>query len=223
MTELTETRDAFSRMDAMYRHQRHFYDATRKFYLLGRDRMINKLELGDCDKVAEIGCGTGRNLRILAERFPTAMFYGIDASSQMLEKAASNLRSANVGNVRFRCELAENFSTVDTLGIDRPLDSVIFSYSVSMIPKWKQAIMAALSNVRKGGQIFIVDFYDQEEFPTLFRYLLRSWLRQFDVRFWSELIPFLRQLERDGEITLSVESVARRYAFIATLEKRGKV
>ena len=27
-------------MDRMYRAQRHIYDLTRKFYLLGRDRMI---------------------------------------------------------------------------------------------------------------------------------------------------------------------------------------
>lgn len=27
-------------MDRIYRRQRHFYDATRKYYLLGRDPMI---------------------------------------------------------------------------------------------------------------------------------------------------------------------------------------
>ena len=27
-------------MDGVYRHQRHIYDLTRKFYLLGRDRLI---------------------------------------------------------------------------------------------------------------------------------------------------------------------------------------
>ncbi|HWU72526.1 MAG TPA: SAM-dependent methyltransferase, partial [Sphingomonas sp.] len=27
-------------MDAIYRSQRHFYDLTRKYYLLGRDALI---------------------------------------------------------------------------------------------------------------------------------------------------------------------------------------
>ena len=27
-------------MDGVYRHQRHIYDSTRKYYLLGRDRLI---------------------------------------------------------------------------------------------------------------------------------------------------------------------------------------
>ena len=30
-------------MDAIYRTQRHFYDLTRKYYLLGRDRLIREL------------------------------------------------------------------------------------------------------------------------------------------------------------------------------------
>ena len=32
--------DATSRMNRMYRWQRHIYDGTRRYYLLGRDRMI---------------------------------------------------------------------------------------------------------------------------------------------------------------------------------------
>ena len=35
--------DARSAMDAMYRRQRHIYDLTRKFYLLGRDELIAEL------------------------------------------------------------------------------------------------------------------------------------------------------------------------------------
>ena len=32
--------EATLRMDRIYRHQRHIYDLSRKFYLLGRDRLI---------------------------------------------------------------------------------------------------------------------------------------------------------------------------------------
>ena len=35
--------DAALLMDRMYRRQRHIYDATRKFYLLGRDGAIAAL------------------------------------------------------------------------------------------------------------------------------------------------------------------------------------
>ncbi|TIQ66810.1 MAG: SAM-dependent methyltransferase, partial [Mesorhizobium sp.] len=32
-------------MDGVYRWQRHIYDLTRKYYLLGRDRLISGLEV----------------------------------------------------------------------------------------------------------------------------------------------------------------------------------
>ncbi len=47
-------------MDRVYRRQRHFYDATRKYYLLGRDPMIAGLKPPPGAAVLEIGCGTGR-------------------------------------------------------------------------------------------------------------------------------------------------------------------
>ena len=37
------------RMDRMYRYQRHIYDITRKYYLLGRDRMIASLHVPQAD------------------------------------------------------------------------------------------------------------------------------------------------------------------------------
>lgn len=223
VNELIQTDDAFQRMDAMYRHQRYFYDATRKFYLLGRDRMIDQLAVRNGDIVVEIGCGTGRNLEKLARRTPSAKFFGIDASSQMLETAVTKLESAGIDNVQFRCELAENFSPSRSLGIGTDVDTIFFSYAITMIPEWRSAIRAALDGLKPGGQLIIVDFYDQAELPSIFRSLLKAWLRQFDVRFWRELMPFLETLEKDGEVSLEVESVAKRYAFIATMRKRAKV
>ncbi len=35
---------AGAHMDAIYRYQRYIYDASRKYYLLGRDRLLDELE-----------------------------------------------------------------------------------------------------------------------------------------------------------------------------------
>ena len=35
--------EATDRMNRMYRRQRHIYDGTRRYYLLGRDRLITGL------------------------------------------------------------------------------------------------------------------------------------------------------------------------------------
>ena len=45
-------------MDATYRRQRLVYDATRKYYLLGRDHLIERLDPPEGGAVLEIACGT---------------------------------------------------------------------------------------------------------------------------------------------------------------------
>ena len=52
------TLTAAIQMDRMYRNQRLIYDATRAYYLLGRDQMLRGLGAGPGDKVLEVGCGT---------------------------------------------------------------------------------------------------------------------------------------------------------------------
>ena len=57
-------------MDGIYRGQRHIYDLTRKYYLFGRDGLIEQLAASDGATVIEIACGTGRNLGAIKRRWP---------------------------------------------------------------------------------------------------------------------------------------------------------
>ena len=88
--------DAATLMDRIYGHQRHIYDATRKFYLLGRDELIAGLRPPDGARILEIGCGTGRNLIATARRYPQARCYGIDISQAMLATARANILRAGL-------------------------------------------------------------------------------------------------------------------------------
>ena len=96
--------EATRRMNRMYRRQRHIYDATRRYYLLGRDQLIANLRPEAGATVMEIGCGTGRNLMVAAGIHPEARFFGIDVSTEMLTSAISNIsrrgRTANVYDCR---------------------------------------------------------------------------------------------------------------------------
>ena len=49
--EIQNLTDAFEKMDKMYRRQRYFYDLTRKYYLLGRDKLIEKMNVADGENV----------------------------------------------------------------------------------------------------------------------------------------------------------------------------
>jgi len=211
--------NAFQQMDAMYRYQRSFYDITRKFYLLGRDQLLGKIDISAGQTAAEIGCGTGRNVGILARRHPDCRFFGIDASAEMLRTAQSKLDKAGIENVEFRTALAEEFDHRETFGLAEPFYVVFFSYAISMIPPWREAIERAVENLKPGGRMYIVDFYDQRDLPPWCRACLKAWLRQFHVQFWSELIPFLHQLDRPDIGRVEIRSVARRYAFIADFQK----
>src|SRR6202012_4815674 len=74
-------------MDRVYRRQRYIYDFTRKYYLFGRDRLIRELALKPGARVIEVGCGTARNLIKIAQAYPQAQLFGLDASDAMLESA----------------------------------------------------------------------------------------------------------------------------------------
>lgn len=211
---------AFEKMDAMYRHQRYFYDATRKFYLLGRDQLIKQLDVQPLEHILEVGCGTGRNLIKLARDYPETNFYGLDASSSMLVTASSKLHATGLRNVSLETGLADDFEHKATFELDVPFDSIFFSYSISMIPTWKESLSRALTNLRPGGSLYIVDFYDQRELPGWFRMALKGWLRRFHVQFWGDLIPHLFDMDRNGLGNLEITPVARRYAFIAKFQTK---
>jgi len=74
-------------MDRLYKRQRHVYDVTRKYYLLGRDQLLDRLAPPSGSRVLEIGCGTARNLIVAARKYPDVHFFGIDISTEMLETA----------------------------------------------------------------------------------------------------------------------------------------
>jgi S-adenosylmethionine-diacylgycerolhomoserine-N-methlytransferase len=212
--------DAFEKMDKMYRHQRYFYDLTRKYYLLGRDRLLGEMKPESGENILEIGCGTGRNLIVLARRHPSANFFGLDASAEMLRTARAKTEAAKLSNVTLKHALADDFSFDKTFALSAPFDAVFFSYSISMIPAWREAIANALENLKPDGSFYIVDFYDQKDLPRWFRKILKGWLKQFHVQFWGDLIPHLESLEKRGAGKLKVTSIARRYAFIARFKKK---
>ena len=217
-------------MDRMYRWTRHVYDVTRRPYLLGRDRLLHRLaddlapgpERSRIPRVLEVGCGTARNLRRLADRAPACELYGIDASTQMLATARQTLRRRGLysghGPITLAQGLAEELDPAVTLGVSGRFDAVFFSYVLSMIPTWRPALDRALQCVRPGGTLYVVDFWDQRDWPRWVRRLLQGWLSLFGVHPRPALLEELRALDDEGIASLSLEPVAGRYAYLARLD-----
>lgn len=200
-------------MDNVYRRQRHIYDLTRKYYLLGRDRLIRELNAQPGEKIVEIGCGTARNLISISKAYPEAQLFGLDASHEMLRSAEESVAQARLKDtIGLAHGLAEDM-TPALFGVDGKFDRAIFSYSLSMIPDWRAALTTAAKNVRPGGTIHIVDFGDLNGLWSPFARGLRGWLGLFHV---APRDALLKNLEGARNTTLSFHILPGRYAFVIT-------
>jgi S-adenosylmethionine-diacylgycerolhomoserine-N-methlytransferase len=205
-------------MDRIYRHQRHIYDITRKYYLLGRDELIASLDAPAGTRVLEIGCGTGRNLILAAQRYRAAKFFGLDISAEMLATGRANLKRAGMdGRIELARADATDFDPVVLFGVDK-FDRVFISYSLSMIPDWRGALGEALDHVAPGGKLAIVDFGQQENLPGWFRSLLHAWLRQFHVTPREELSRAIAAEAIKRGYRWRVRPLYRGYAWIGMIE-----
>jgi S-adenosylmethionine-diacylgycerolhomoserine-N-methlytransferase len=206
-------------MDAIYRYQRFIYDASRKYYLLGRDRLIEDLEPPPGGKVLEIACGTGRNLIKAARCYPGATFYGFDISSAMLETASASIVRRGLADRLIVAEGdATDFSGERLFGVPA-FDRVFVSYSLSMIPPWRAALRQAYAAVAPGGRLHIVDFGQQAGLPRWFRSGLRAWLAKFSVEPRAELEAELQALSAETGARLEFQRLFRDYAQRAVLSK----
>jgi S-adenosylmethionine-diacylgycerolhomoserine-N-methlytransferase len=213
--------DATERMNRMYRRQRHIYDGTRRYYLLGRDQLIENLRPEACASVLEIGCGTGRNLVQAAQRFPGAKLFGIDVSTEMLTSAIASISRRGLSSrIRVAHGDATGFDPQLLFGVPA-FDHVMVSYSLSMIPAWTRVIESALSHLKPGGRLHIVDFGQQERLPGIARALLLRWLEMFDVTPRDDLEPVLSGMANARGADLKFERPFRGYAQYAVLTLRS--
>ena len=205
-------------MDAIYRTQRHFYDLTRKYYLLGRDRLIRELAPPAGGTVLEVGCGTGRNLIAAARAWPDARYFGIDISTAMLETARAKVAAAGLSD---RITLAEGdataFDAQALFGVSA-FDRVFQSYTLSMIPDWRGAIREGASKLAPGGRLDIVDFGQQEGLPRAFRSFLFAWLARFDVAPRADLAQVIDDVAGANHRRARFTPLYRGYAWAGRIE-----
>ncbi|HEX7775373.1 MAG TPA: class I SAM-dependent methyltransferase [Parvibaculum sp.] len=206
-------------MDRVYRNQRHIYDLTRAYYLLGRDRLIAGLHAPSRARILEVGCGTGRNLVAAARAFPQAQIFGMDISSEMLASAGSAVYRARLEQ---RANLAQgdaaDFDPARAYGVTN-FDRIFMSYTLSMIPDWQAAIEQAMANLAPGGSLHIVDFGQQERLPRWFRALLFKWLAIFHVAPRADLRHVLTRIANAHGAALDIRPLYRGYTWMAVLRR----
>ncbi len=206
-------------MDRMYRRQRYVYDFTRRYYLLGRDLLIRRLNPASGGHVLEIGCGTGRNLVVAARRYKNAHFLGIDISRQMLKSSDRAIERADLqSRVRVAYADAADFDPGALFGSPK-FTRIFISYSLSMIPDWPRVLEGAVRLLADGGELHIVDFGGQERLPRWFRNTLRKWLALFHVHPRDDMERTLAALSSRIGARLAFERPYLSYAQYAVLRK----
>lgn len=201
------------KMDRTYRLQRHIYDLTRAWYLLGRDHLIKHLAPPPGAHVLEIGCGTGRNLIKAARSYRDARFYGLDISREMLATARANITRAGLAH-RITLGLGDA-AVFDARSVfsRTGFDAVILSYSLSMVPRWRKALANAAEATAPQGAVHVVDFGDLGRLPPVCRPVLYAWLGRFHVAPRAELFAEIAALARKRGGEVAAERLFGGYAW----------
>lgn len=218
---MDQTLDHAALMDRVYRWQRRFgiYDATRKYYLLGRDPMIEALSPPPGGGVLEIGCGTGRNLVHAARRYRDAEFHGVDISREMLTAAGNAVERAGLrGRVRLALADASTFDPARIFGREG-YDRIFLSYAVSMIPQWHAVMDRVAHRLAPSGELHVADFGDMAGLPAWSRSAMVTWLRWYHVTPREDLFRVASVLAGKIGGTVQEKRLHRGFSWIAIVRR----
>lgn len=136
------------------------YDLLLTLLTLGREgrlreRMLDLARLAPGESVLDIGCGTG-TLAIAAKRRvgTSAVVHGIDASPEMIARAARKARRAAMG-IAFETAPAQSLPFPDAR-----FDVVLSTVMMHHLPRVgrEEAVREARRVLRPGGRLLVVDF-----------------------------------------------------------------
>ncbi|EJL75377.1 methyltransferase domain-containing protein [Chryseobacterium populi] len=94
----------------------------------------------------DLGCGTGEQTAILAEKFPEAEFIGIDSSSEMLEKS----KMLEHERLHFR-----KATTEEMLGSDESWDLIFSNAALQWSDDHQNLFPKLISKLKTNGQLAI--------------------------------------------------------------------
>ena len=102
--------------------------------------------------IVELGCGPASVIPFLVEKIDhSSQIVGIDFSEKMIEIANRKKKLNNWENVAFECMDMYDFPE------NKPVDVVIFCLALTAIPDSSKALHKALSMLKAGGQLIIID------------------------------------------------------------------
>eukprot|EP00897_Mesotaenium_endlicherianum_P008660 jgi/Mesen1/7822/ME000417S07135 len=174
------------RLESFYGPQAHAYDRFRANFLHGRKPMLAACAArlrGSTGLVwVDLGGGTAENVDMMSEYIDLDAFdkiYVVDITPSLCEVARQKVKKRGWTNVHIVEGDACLFKP------DEEATLVTFSYSLSMIPPFMDAVDAALSYLAKDGLLGVADFF------TSSKYDLPNRQHTYNQRwFWRSVFDF---------------------------------
>ncbi len=165
------------RLESFYRGQAEDYDAFRARLLHGRSELFSRLAFPSNAVWVDLGAGTGENLLFTGNQLRNLReIVLVDLSQSLLNVARQRIEQ--LGLEQARCLLAD---ATELAFEPESVDVVTFSYSLTMIPDWFQAIEMAYRMLKPGGILAATDFYVSRKYAGEM-HRQHGWLRR---TFWS--------------------------------------
>lgn len=139
-----------------------FLHTTRRGKFVVWEQLLDRLQLGGSEQIADLGCGRGAVLLAAAQRLPDGRAHGVDlwrSVDQSGNAEAVTQHNAELLGVTDRVTLHTG-DLVDLPLPDGELDVVVSSLAIHNIPSAEgraKALDEALRVLRPGGRLMIVD------------------------------------------------------------------
>jgi ubiquinone/menaquinone biosynthesis C-methylase UbiE len=183
------------KMSSFYASQAKGYDAVRENMLVARPEMMSAFgPLKTGHTWLDVGGGTGRNLHYLRAQLDTfETIVVLDICPELLaigeDSAKKSFTPTQCERIRWVCldindpDVREKLAKASGIAVNRGFDTITFSYSLSMIPLWEQALESAKSLMSDAGRLLVADFDTYTvEGNSIKDFLIRSWYKQDGVR-----------------------------------------
>ena len=164
-----------------YRLHAPIYDVTRWSFLFGRKTLIDQIpSLPAQPNILEVGCGTGKNLIYLKQRFPDADITGIDLSTDMIGKAHKNITTPSINLKKMRYGSGKLK--------EETYDLILLSYTLTMMgAEYSYIVSRIKNNLNANGYLAVVDFH-----TSPFSWF-RKWMNVNHVDFSGDWYPLLEE------------------------------
>jgi S-adenosylmethionine-diacylglycerol 3-amino-3-carboxypropyl transferase len=217
------------KMSKFYASQAKGYDAVREKMLVARPEMMSGFgPVKEGHTWLDVGGGTGRNVHYLRAQLDLfERIVVLDICPELLAIGQDNARQSftpaqcekihwvclDINSKNVREELTKHLNG----DLHRGFDTISFSYSLSMIPDWKKALLSAKSLMSVDGRVIISDFDTYTVNGTSIKdFLIRTWYAQDGVRIEAASRKFItEEVFSSDKFTVTLARFQRKLARVS--------